>query len=619
MFSYFAITAIESSTPGRISALVQYILDAYPEYRIVFRDAQMVALVTGEYEKGVGVYSLSNQKGVIFGTLFERTEQTLAGSVDNILSSRESREIVHSQGKHLIEHYWGMYTAIISDYSSRQLSIVRDPTGYIPTFFADVYGCRVFFSDAEHFRQLRLLACSVNFEHVISFLKCPFLDYADTGLNEIGKVLPGQVLLIRNGSIECRQYWHPRHFCGRATSLEPEMAADALRRTVTECVYAWSSHFNKVCVRLSGGLDSSIILSVLKSVPDYPDILALNYYSEDHGNADERSAARMAAAHASVPLTEKRDRADDVDLTLVEQFAFSAEPVRCRPLLAYGPYEKSYSELHGVEAFFTGEGGDGVFYQGLRNSAADFVWHNGYSGGFFRQCAYEARLSRKSFWSVLFEAGGSRFREQQWRISDHAELPNSIASDEAVGWVDLQKRCAHWLADLEDLSPPKRKHVAMTRTPNYYRMPNSRQNSVRSIDPLMSQPILELVYSLPAYYFAWGGVDRGLARAAFTGVMHERNRLRQAKGGPDVFYREVFKRHVPYLREQMLDGMLVRHRILDRNKLERVLKEDLSAGSASWLALFEYIGAEHWMRCWLSQPDQQIAKKLPQPAGHLSA
>src|SRR6185312_10289862 len=76
---------------------------------------------------------------------------------------------------------------------------------------------------------------------------------------------------------------------------DPVQAASALRTCLKSCTHTWTRNHSAILHSLSGGLDSSIVLSSLADSPYKPKVTCATYYMPG-GNSDERPYVRLAAA-----------------------------------------------------------------------------------------------------------------------------------------------------------------------------------------------------------------------------------------------------------------------------------------------------------------------------------
>ena len=599
MFSYFAILPKKSDHRKSSFELADKIVSFFPQYSVSVETAGMIILTSGLESGQFGLYRLSGNCGFAIGNVFQKTDEFQHNDPGALINKDESNKIYSTEGRHFIENYWGRYILFLISEHQKLFYIVRDPVGGIPGYYHETDDLIVFFSDMSDFSKLNLCELSYNKVHIVSFIKMPFFEYNDTGFNEIHKILPGQAIKLINGSMHKKQYWNPADFCDRMKGIDNHQAAYILKNTVESCVHAWSSKFERIAIRLSGGLDSSIVLGCLNTAPSKPSVIGLHYYSSASPDHDERRMARIAADGAGIPLVEKEDVAEDVDISIINQFRFLAEPYRCRTAMARSTYEKQFFEQNDIDAFFTGEGGDAIFYQSAIFGLSDYIYHYGLGKQILSQCYSHARLTGKTLWHSIGYAISEKVRLNQWDINEFFDSHiRELIPANVQKLADLNERCLHWFHCLSDLSMAKQQHVAGTKLINYYRWPIRDEDVFCNIDPLLSQPVIELAYSIPTFMFNWGGISRGLARRAFRGLVPDANILRQSKGGPDYFYHQLFQVNLEFIKDTYLDGMLINNGLLDRQVVEKALSSDLLYGSPLRHYLFEMLAAEKWMQHW---------------------
>jgi asparagine synthase (glutamine-hydrolysing) len=104
---------------------------------------------------------------------------------------------------------------------------------------------------------------------------------------------------------------------------------------------------------------------------------------------------------------------------------------------------------------------------------------------------------------------------------------------------------------------------------------------------------------IPVYSLIDGGWDRAIARRAFADSLPTEIVRRRAKGGSTRSAKLLFENNMPFIREFMLNGLLVRERILDRKKLETHLTPGRPVNSSAFgEILIEHLCTEAWLRSW---------------------
>ncbi|MGQ0835838.1 MAG: asparagine synthase-related protein, partial [Gammaproteobacteria bacterium] len=116
--------------------------------------------------------------------------------------------------------------------------------------------------------------------------------------------------------------------------------------------------------------------------------------------------------------------------------------------------------------------------------------------------------------------------------------------------------------------------------------------------PLMSQPVVELCLRIPTYVLIRGGRNRALARRAFANELPPQIIGRRGTGGSDAHVRRILEANIDFVRELLLDGMLVRRHILNRVRLEAFLADRTQEGPAYNEVVQDYVSIEAWIARW---------------------
>ncbi|MBE0547905.1 MAG: hypothetical protein IH627_09685 [Rubrivivax sp.] len=137
-----------------------------------------------------------------------------------------------------------------------------------------------------------------------------------------------------------------------------------------------------------------------------------------------------------------------------------------------------------------------------------------------------------------------------------------------------------------------------------YYDPYQRHAAPELVNPLLSQPLIELVLRIPTYVLTLGGRGRGLARRAFAQDLPPEIVSRRSKGGLQEQITTILARNLAFARQVLLDGELVRRGLIDRSRLERALSGGPGAvGRAGEIHM--YIGVEAWLQRWSASRRQK--------------
>ncbi len=541
-----------------------------------------------------GFHALPNDRGVVLGRLFHR-RNGLSEPADLALSPGEGRQILKTEGRALMDSYWGRYVAVLPS-DRRGACLLRDPSGALPCFLAHVEGVAVFFSWLEDLFAFAPDAPvpRVSPGAIAAVTLLGHVGGSRTALEGISQVLPGQLTPLANNGHAPLTLWSAVDIAEQQVEWEHDIAAGAVRRGGMDCVQAWSSCYDAILLRLSGGLDSAILLGSLTARPTGARLTCLNYFSAG-SDSDERDFARLAASRASVDLIEREHNAE---FRLEEILVASRMPT---PAIYIGRMDASridaeVATAHGARVMFSGAGGDQVFFQRRCTwPAADYLSAHGFGRGFVGASLDAARLGKVSLWRSMRSALVDRRRagDDQWGIGQFFKLVrrdalDSLCDADRYKHPDLQRAGQlpigkyHHLRDLID-------------PPGYYD-PYLPEAAPELLNPLLSQPLVELCLGLPTWLLSHGGRSRALERQAFANDIPRQIVNRQSKGGMDEHTARVLHRNLPLARSLLLDGHLVREGLLDRSKLEAVLSGRLSGVDTHVNEIHHYIAIEAWLR-----------------------
>lgn len=546
--------------------------------------------------KGVNeAYPLPGNQGVVLGRLFRRAGPIATGGPGVQLSDADVQRILHSEGRALIDHFWGRYVAFLSSRRG-EACVLRDPTGALPCYRLEIQGIRVVLSWLEDvFDLLDVPAPSPDWEALSAHIVLGQLSGRATALKGVTQVLAGELTPLDQSCDPPRPLWSAADFCRRPSAATPAQASRLLRNTVVDCVHSWASCYESFVLRLSGGVDSSILLGILSAHQPAHDFVCLNYHSADP-SGDERAYARLGAHRHGKPLIE---RAVDEGFQLADLLQAARTPLPFHYIGAMGTSQSDadVATAHHGGAVFNGAGGDQLFFEAQCTwPAADYLRLRGFDRGFFRAALDSAHLARVSLWSALRRALTDR--QIQGNPVEGAGRHLSLMQRDAL---DAASRVAHkfvhpcWLT-AHDLPIGKFHQLGMVISPFEYYNHLLRDAAAERVHPLMSQPLIELCLSIPTFVLTQGGRGRGLARTAFADLLPADIANRRSKGRMGPYAVRVLQSNQAFVRETLLDGLLAKHGLLDRHRTERALADRLGAGMTHTTELYAWIACETWLR-----------------------
>jgi asparagine synthase (glutamine-hydrolysing) len=556
----------------------------------------MVVLAAPPRERALGAYLLAGGAGVVLGRLFSRA---IADSyaVDRLsIDENVAGELANHGGQRLIEDYWGSYVAFLRSPERGNCQVVRDCSGWIPCFRTRYAEVEILFSDVIELEPLKLPRFTLNYRYLAAYIYNPSLQIRDSGLTEVTEILAGDCVEFSQSLVRQFCIWNPRQFVLSNSFDDQYQARCELKRITQECISAWAAQYDNILLSLSGGLDSAIVLGCLMRAPVIPTITCFNQCTENTAD-DERRFARLAAALAHAPLIEEPWSDPTLDARV---FSLPKLPKPYPGDIYWWLERDARSDLAvrtGAEAIWTGQGGDHLFWAFRPFPiAADYVSRHGVDRGLWGVVAGAARLNTKSYLSVLSTAIKLGISRKPWRHAAIQEQMGHFVNADALPENCDEYVTNPWTREIDDL--PKTKQVQIRLLADlvnrHKHMPGAERAYQRH--PLQSQPLMELCLTIPTYVLAQGGRRRGLARAAFEDRVPRAIIEREDKGETSARIRAMIRGNEPFLRDTLLDGVLVQERIVSRRALEVILVNGLSWRPENYWALLACVTAEIWAR-----------------------
>jgi asparagine synthase (glutamine-hydrolysing) len=543
---------------------------------------------------------LERGAGVVLGALFLSAGDGRASESASLrFAEGESLKILQSAGRQLIERYWGRYVAFLHDAASGTTWVLRDPTSALPCFMTRLLGVDVFFSHMQEAVDLGGRIFSINWQYVAAAL-CQFRVLVhSTGLNEVSQVLGGECVELRDGRVSREFYWNPLRIAEESPVEDPAVAAKLLRSQTRDCVHSWASAYPSVLHLLSGGLDSSIVLGCLKDAPARPRITCLNFHSPG-SNTDERAYAALAAAGTGCEVVE-RPRNSEVTLRSVLDIQPSCVPTDYFFYLDGGRSEAVEAAERQATAVFSGYGGDQLFYQARAHYAAgDYLSRHGARPALFTVALDAARVDGMSVWGVLREALAQGLLHRRWTPASEVGRYKTLIRRGVAHDISHDLNLVHpWFRATGRAPSGKVFHAFQLLFPYDFYNPLGRDTDPETVTPLISQPLIELVMRIPTWVLTMGGWDRALARRAFGAEVPRRILTRRTKGGQEEYAKGILTRDMEFVRSLLLDGRLVRERLLDAERLTEALSGRPSRMAAGNTELYGCLSVEAWLRHWV--------------------
>ena len=599
---------------AEILALRHRTIAAADAWRVILEQSNcFAACVEDRFPQGFSV-PLHDNSGVLLGLIF-RSAKNPRGSGTRplrVLDRDESAEIARTAGRALIDNYWGHYVALVRTDPNSRFFVLRSPVSPLPCFHRRWSNLNIFFSHLPDCLDLVPGGLSLNWDCLTAQVVGKDYLTSETALQEVTAVECGSAVVCGDGVPRTIHYWDPRSFLDDKSLDDVPRAVEEVRSSTDYCVAALSSVHDRLLVKLSGGLDSSIVLDSLTRAAHAPTLQAMNYHSPASG--DERTYARCMAQHVSVPLIEVA-RNDALDLRCFEHCNVTAQPV-----LNFSAPDSETRNIDlarelGATALVDGELGDNVF-GAHPGPGALLEFGTGFPAARALPSAAldYAALTRQSLWRTV------KLVYQEWKdVAHHPDFVAShdlrrrygdklarsmfLASDEAQArGAEFGDRFVHpWLKRSRRLAPGSQPLIfgLIAATSTAYHSPFVKPGDPPCISPLVGQPLVECTLRIPSYLHIHQGQDRAIARTAFAGSIPKMILHRGlGKGGPTVWIRDLVTKNTRFFREFLGDGTLAKRGLIDRKKLETLLASGIAPSAAMTCDLIAKTYVEAWLRNW---------------------
>lgn len=485
----------------------------------------------------------------------------------------------------LCARYWGAYVAFCRS-TLGSIQIFRDPSGALPCYFQVTDEAILLFSDTDLAAAIGLSVSDIDMTEVVRLLAWPGLRPKRTALRGVEEIPQGWLLAIGGAQYhELRQLWSPWSFV-EPTGLGFVEAAERLRCTAMGVIRVLAAEFERAHLSLSGGLDSSIVAAGLAGMG----AICLNLLA-DGVEGDERCEAKLVADHFGLELADRRYRMGHADIG-VSSAAHLPRPVGSTGRLTFDRAGLDFAQACGSQALFTGFGGDNVFC--LTQSAtpiADRLRATRSPLGAWRTTLDVCRLTGCSVGTAMRRAMpklSRRAGRYAWSRQPRFLTPQAL---------DLVPQApAHpWLDAPPGALAGRAAHIAMIMRTHNFAEGFARSAPLEMINPLLSQPLVELCLSIPSWAWIQGGRDRSLARAAFTGILPAATIKRRAKGGPGAFYRQIVALHAKEIEQRLASGILAREGLLDPLAMHAFFDTPFDAAGLPYGRILDLCDAEAWL------------------------
>jgi asparagine synthase (glutamine-hydrolysing) len=291
--------------------------------------------------------------GEIYNYLFLRHE--LENKGHKFYTNSDTEVLVHlyeEYGESLVNKLRGMFAFAIWDSRKRKLMLARDRMGKKPLYYFQIDDRFYFASEIKAILLDKRVPRTVDKIALGDFLTFRASVGEKTLFKDIMKLLPGHIMIVKDGEIRKIKYWEIKMNPGHE---DEDYYIKLLRKTLEESVRMRLVSEVPLGAYLSGGVDSSTIVALMKKFSEEP----VKTFSVGFGNPfDETKYAREVSEVFGTGHKEFIVKEDCIELLpqIIWHFDEPVADPAAIPTYLLSKYAKKY-----VTVVMTGEGADELF------------------------------------------------------------------------------------------------------------------------------------------------------------------------------------------------------------------------------------------------------------------
>lgn len=505
-----------------------------------------------------------------------------------------------------VRRYWGNYLHVMV--KDNIATILRDPVGQLPLFYTQLdSGECLFSSEIEILINMIKNKPAFNWKYLSSYMMHAFITTEQTAFDGIYELPHGCQLSYNpiNRSIECSVVWNPLDYL--QGYKDTKHATDDIINTTSNVIRSWTKNTDLISLDFSGGTDSTGILFLLHKILDeHQQIKLINMFHPDVSSSDERKYARATAKDLGLDLIEF-DQSKSLPYDPV------CNTVRFKPnyptsLLSYLKINNDISSLKESSniIYMSGHGGDHIFLcPPPITSLCDYLIEQG-GKGFNAKAEEIYSIFREPLFSIMSDIIRGfisyylhpNYRQSAYIISNYKKAP--WFKDDVFS---LEKQMRY--------HPFFDKESTTKSLPGKFGLIDAIYSGLSTIKtvvrddgtnpvffPLFSQPLLELVLSIPTYESYQKGYNRYLFRKAISDAFNTNSVWRQDKGETSGVEQRGLKKNESRILELCLEGKIVQQGLINKEKLHAGILDVINGQTDYQWAVTNLICTETFMNYW---------------------
>lgn len=506
-----------------------------------------------------------------------------------------------------VKKYWGNYLYV--KVKDKIATILRDPVGQFPLFYTKLNsGECLFSSEIEILVNMMENKPGFNWKYFSSYMVHAFITTEQTAFDGIYELPHGCQLPLNcvNNTIERSIVWNPLDYLQGYKG--PVNAQNNVIDITSNVIKSWTRDAEVVSLDFSGGTDSTGLLFLLNKVlGGNQEIKLINMFHPDVSSSDERKYACATAKELGLNLIEF-DHSESLPYDSFDK-AMLFKPNWPTSCLTYSKVQDDVGLLlkgNRNIIYISGHGGDHIFMcPPPVASLCDYLIEHG-RDGFNTKLKEISTMFRKPLFSILQEMiKGFIF---YYLYSHYNQSTYAVDNGKKAPWFNKEV----FLLEKQVRYHPFFYEENTTKSlPGKFGLIDVIYNGLSTIKtdirdggtnpvfyPLFSQPLLELVLSIPTYESYRDGYNRYMFRKAISDTFKTDSVWRKDKGETSGIMQRGLKKNEKRILDLCLEGKMVKQGLINKDKLLAGILGVMNGQTDYQWAITNLICAEIFMNYW---------------------
>ena len=504
-------------------------------------------------------------------------------STDNFLSEKYRK-----YGREVIDKVEGEFSFALYDRNQDTYLAARDPLGIKPLYYTKTQSGYRFSMDIGELLALPSVKTKPRIESMRTMLECQAVEHHDTMYEGIHRLPPGCMLTIEKDRESIERYWFPEKI-ETNYSITEEEAAQKLKILFEKAIGKQIDTPEETAFELSGGLDSSSVISILCQKEEPSSIAS---YSMGFEGVDCDELEYIDSVLQEYPLNHQTIPVADIDYankySLEYLYTLSPDwPIAFTFAMSIPMVEQMVKD--GKKVIITGQGGDHLF------TGTPYMMHTLLMRGKFVSLAKELKHYRHPL-----KIAKSYALRPSFPLKSIAFVKKLLGKKtDPYGRQDCSYLDADFTGNIKDSA--KKLDLDMVTWAlhttlmdgNFFHCAE-RYFGVEYRHPFFDRELVEFALSLPPEFKFREKKIKWILRKAMKGILPDKVRRRDDKAE----FSEVLMRQIDAvdLDELLGDPCIVRLGLIEKEKIEAYIKSYKIRSKKHTVPLWSAINVEYWYR-----------------------